>query len=263
MRVRRPRFLGVVAIRGGGSDVADRGPERVNDFVERFVEVAAGGEAVSATPGCRAPELAGRGAGRGGSSSAVVMGLIRSGSWPAAANTARANPYQLTAPGWWCGTPRTRSIPASPPWRPGPRRRSDDRSGRRRLSVSRSSATAAACLTMLPCRPHTHDVRAIVQPGSISDSPPSLLRLYTDCGLGRSHRRTGGLGAVEHVVGGHVDDVRPDPAGAVGHEAGRRAVDPVRSRPAPHTSTAVNACAVGIEVGFERRERRRARGRGR
>src|SRR5690606_6291333 len=58
-------------------------------------------------------EFAGRGAGRGGSSCAVLIGRTRSGSWPAAANTSRANWYQLTAP-WlvvW-NTPGTRSTPS-------------------------------------------------------------------------------------------------------------------------------------------------------
>ena len=45
-------------------------------------------------------ELAGRGAGRGGSSSAVAMGSTRSGSWPGASRTARAKPYQVVTPGW-------------------------------------------------------------------------------------------------------------------------------------------------------------------
>ena len=31
----------------------------------------------------------------------------------------------------------------------------------------------------------------MVQPGSISISPPSFVRPYTDCGFGRSHSRYG------------------------------------------------------------------------
>ena len=43
-------------------------------------------------------ELAGRGAGRGGSSSAVVIGRTLSGSAPAATRMSRTNPYQVVAP---------------------------------------------------------------------------------------------------------------------------------------------------------------------
>ena len=41
--------------------------------------------------------LAGRGAGRGGCSSAVVIGRTMSGFLPIAATTSRAKPYQLVA----------------------------------------------------------------------------------------------------------------------------------------------------------------------
>ena len=47
---------------------------------------------------------------------------------------------------------------------------------------------------LLPCSPHTHDVRTTAAPGAwaaTSASPPSLEAPYTDWGLVRSHSTYG------------------------------------------------------------------------
>src|SRR5690606_5516234 len=110
----RPRFLGVVACAKGGQRRCRRSETLAGGLSRSAGPDQARSEATTSSRGSwksrlganpwsrrarlSSTELAGRGAGRGGSSSAVLIGLIRSGSWPAAANTARANPYQLTAP---------------------------------------------------------------------------------------------------------------------------------------------------------------------
>ena len=123
-------------------------------------------------------ELAGRGAGRGGSSSAVLMGRTRSGSAPASANTARTKPHHVVAPllvTW--KIPGRRSSPrvtmagarsavkvGDPCW-----------SSTKRSSPSLAAARRRAVTTMLaPWAPHTQLVRTMVDPGRHSRSPASL-----------------------------------------------------------------------------------------
>ena len=96
-----------------------------------------------------------------------------------------------------------------------------------------------------PWKPHTHDVRTTVEPGSSSRSPASFVRPYTDRGFGLVPLDVGlGLGAVEDVVGRHVDHVGADPAGAFGHVPGAEDVHVVgASTSVSQRSTAVKAAA--------------------
>ena len=57
-------------------------------------------------------------------------------------------------------------------------------------SSGRSASFNTVLTMLLPCSPHTHDVRTMAEPGAwshTSASPPRFDRPYTDCGLGTSH----------------------------------------------------------------------------
>ena len=126
--------------------------------------------------------LAGRGAGRGGSSSAVVIGRTIAGSFPIASTTSWANWNQEHASELvTCTTPLSRSSAS--------RRTAGARSwvnvgvptwSSTKASSGRSAARRTMVFTMLaPLTPHTHAVRTTVAAGpsaSASRSPISLVR---------------------------------------------------------------------------------------
>ena len=146
---------------------------------------------------CRARSWPGGAPGRGGSRSAVAIGRTSAGSSPAAASTAWANSYQLTAPWlvtWW--TPG-----AAVDGQPAQHRRQVG--GERRVAALVVDEGQLPVLggqpqhvfTMLaPCSPHTHDVRTTVAPAR----RPRLLL----AGQLRARRRpTAGAGSSHSVYG--------------------------------------------------------------
>ena len=137
-------------------------------------------------------EYAGLGAGRGGRSSAVLMGRTRSGSAPASASTARTKPHHVVAPPFvtW-KMPGLRSSPrvtiagarsavkvGEPCW-----------SSTKRSSSSSSARRSAVATMLAPWAPHSQLVRTMVDPGRHSRSPASFDAPYTEDGCGTSHSR--------------------------------------------------------------------------
>ena len=143
-------------------------------------------------------ELAGRGAGRGGSSSAVAMGSTRPGSWPAASRTARAKPNHEVTPALvtW-KVPGSRSVPSTA----RTPARSAVKVGLPRWSSTKRSgpgwpARRSTVRTMLaPCAPHTHDVRTTVDAGVELELAAELAARRTP--TSGWARPTRGRGAVE------------------------------------------------------------------
>ncbi len=141
--------------------------------------------------------LAGRGAGRGGSSSEVEIGRTTAGSRPAAATTAWANSNHVTAPWlvtWWTPPRRSsasrRSIGARSAVNVGQPRWSSTNARRPGVSSPAASRRRIVATMFAPCSPHTHDVRTTVAAlprTSASRSPASFDDPYTPNGFGRSN----------------------------------------------------------------------------
>ena len=113
-------------------------------------------------------ELDGRGAGRGGSSSAVVIGRTLSGSAPAARRMSRTKPYQVVAP--WLVTWKMPGTRAAASCRMAGAR-SAVKVGQPRWSSTKASSGRSrrprTVFTMLgPWAPNTHAVRTTQEPGA-------------------------------------------------------------------------------------------------
>ena len=175
-------------------------------------------------------ELAGRGAGRGGSRSLVEIGSTRGGSRPAALSTRRANSYQVVEP-WlvtWNDAGMAPEGELDDPFREVGGRGRAARAGRRRNGA------------LLPARARRSTVFDHVAPGPAvhprraNDRVSGVeLALAAELGAPVDRQRVGvvpfdvgpGRGAVEDVVGRQVAEVCSDEAGGLGDVAGAEGVD--------------------------------------